>query len=980
MKKILMKLMAITLALMFTLSMPGVSAIVEAVAETPETAPSVVTAKDTEMVEAGYAAKIGDDYYKTLQEAVTAAKEGAEVTLLTDVKENVVSKEQSYTLDLNGFTVTGAKAGYNAVVQIVGGTVTIKNGVITGGKPTGSGSSATGGRGLNSFRTDLTLIGVTVTKNQGAQRINASYKVEGEYLYGAGIFASGGTLTMIGCTVSDNESVSTPNNKDGGGIYALNCTVNMTRCNVVGNTANGGGAGLFLSKSDATVTDSTFAENASSSSGGAVSIYGGNFISKNTDYIKNSASGIGVKGVAVYYNSTSSNDKTVEITGGTFSENFSATKGTALISLSGNMTIRDATFTGNNTGSIISHSPATGVVTTSYLGNLTIKDNDNLSGSAISFSEKDTSITIENCRILNNKLASGEAITLATEGESSLNKIIGCTVSGNTFSSSAYGAIYLKQWSSSKPKIIGKTTIENCNIENNTGAKSSLYNNYHNTDIIGGAISGNTATTTGGFYLAKGTVTMSGTKITGNTAATAGGINHNNGDLTLNNVLIQGNVCTGTSTSTAGGILFSNASNGPSFSMTDTVIKENKGYIGGVKLNYYAKFTMNSGAIYNNTNNKGEASDLYVAYSAAYHKYIPAKEMTDGDFDFSEYTWELKGKKAEIPNVSSSTASTNVYTWNVVEDENSSVAEIVHSDGTTTPYSKFNDAFTDVKEGETIRLLKANVTASKVMKLTGKSFTLDLNGNGLYLNPEWDTSDAIFTIENNRTLTITGSGVVGQYIKLGQQGSSKAVGNLIIDATGNIKINSLRTGTGYTPVYCLNGQVTVKGGARIEELSVNLTYRGNFTLENGTTIGTLNITDSSSDDINTAINGDVDNLILSQSGKANSDLNGSVGNLVLKHFRSSYTTVPETHVGNDFKLTGSLEFYPMDYVITNTGNNAFDKVNMADPLEHTPDVLILRGDLSGKVNTENVVWYNTVGGLNKRELVWKTENGGNGLN
>ena len=39
MKKILMKLMAITLALMFTLSMPGISAIAEAVGEA-NTAPA----------------------------------------------------------------------------------------------------------------------------------------------------------------------------------------------------------------------------------------------------------------------------------------------------------------------------------------------------------------------------------------------------------------------------------------------------------------------------------------------------------------------------------------------------------------------------------------------------------------------------------------------------------------------------------------------------------------------------------------------------------------------------------------------------------------------------------------------------------------------------------------------------------------------------------------------------------------------------
>ena len=78
-------------------------------------------------------AKVGDsDTYSTLQEAVSAAGDGATVTLLTDVTEDVtIGSGKNIVLDLDGKTLTNTNAG--KATLSVAGTATVKNGTILGG-------------------------------------------------------------------------------------------------------------------------------------------------------------------------------------------------------------------------------------------------------------------------------------------------------------------------------------------------------------------------------------------------------------------------------------------------------------------------------------------------------------------------------------------------------------------------------------------------------------------------------------------------------------------------------------------------------------------------------------------------------------------------------------------------------------------------------------------------------------------------------
>lgn len=88
-------------------------------------------------------AQIGDTTYKTLAEAIAAAKDGDTVVLLRSVSvdgEGIVVNGKAITLDLNGKTITGSGITGAAVVSAAGGSAVTVLG--NGGTVTGSDSPA----------------------------------------------------------------------------------------------------------------------------------------------------------------------------------------------------------------------------------------------------------------------------------------------------------------------------------------------------------------------------------------------------------------------------------------------------------------------------------------------------------------------------------------------------------------------------------------------------------------------------------------------------------------------------------------------------------------------------------------------------------------------------------------------------------------------------------------------------------------------
>lgn len=78
-------------------------------------------------------AKINDDIYSTLNEAIAKANDGDTVTLISDVQENIVI-DKNITLDLGGKTITNTNASGEATILINKDvTAAVKNGSVVGG-------------------------------------------------------------------------------------------------------------------------------------------------------------------------------------------------------------------------------------------------------------------------------------------------------------------------------------------------------------------------------------------------------------------------------------------------------------------------------------------------------------------------------------------------------------------------------------------------------------------------------------------------------------------------------------------------------------------------------------------------------------------------------------------------------------------------------------------------------------------------------
>ena len=182
-----------------------------------------------------YAAKIGDDEYPTVADAIDAIKEGSSdntITLLCDVEENITIGK-SLTLDLAGFKLTGADEK-SAVVTITGSdetkpAVTIKSGKVDGEKPVNG--TITGGKkgGICITNADVTLSNLTVTKNASTGSGGGINAVRGE------------KLVVEQCEINEN----TANNK-GGGIHVENTPMKVIDSEIKNNQGFHG-AGINLS-------------------------------------------------------------------------------------------------------------------------------------------------------------------------------------------------------------------------------------------------------------------------------------------------------------------------------------------------------------------------------------------------------------------------------------------------------------------------------------------------------------------------------------------------------------------------------------------------------------------------------------------------------------------------------------------------------------------------------------------------------------
>ncbi|HMF07668.1 MAG TPA: choice-of-anchor Q domain-containing protein, partial [Thermoanaerobaculia bacterium] len=168
-------------------------------------------------------------------------------------------EDQAATGDLDildDLTINGAGAAttivdggaLDRVFQVFDGVTAVFNGITIR-----NGSGVLSGGGVWSTGSNLTLNGCVVTGNQSISQ-------------GGGVYAS--TVTLTNTTISNNTAGNL-----GAGVYADNLT--MAGSTVTGNqTPSGSGGGIYVD-SDATISGSVITNNTSGSRGGGIYVTGG---------------------------------------------------------------------------------------------------------------------------------------------------------------------------------------------------------------------------------------------------------------------------------------------------------------------------------------------------------------------------------------------------------------------------------------------------------------------------------------------------------------------------------------------------------------------------------------------------------------------------------------------------------------------------------------------------------------------------------
>ncbi|MDJ0863676.1 MAG: choice-of-anchor Q domain-containing protein [Gammaproteobacteria bacterium] len=127
----------------------------------------------------------------------------------------------------------------------------------------------------------LTLHGMTIT---GGSIVDSP---------GGGIYALDSTVDITKSTVSGNTVGGETSFSDGGGLHAADSTVTITESTFSGNSAHGSGGGIRTSSSRATITNSTVSGNTAGSDGGGVALRYGSATIANSTLSGNTARGSG---------------------------------------------------------------------------------------------------------------------------------------------------------------------------------------------------------------------------------------------------------------------------------------------------------------------------------------------------------------------------------------------------------------------------------------------------------------------------------------------------------------------------------------------------------------------------------------------------------------------------------------------------------------------------------------------------------------
>jgi hypothetical protein len=439
----------------------------------------------------------------TLRHAVAHAVDGDTILLTGAVKTNgitltqgeLILTQQNLTIRSaarpNPVTISGG--GNSRIFEVAGGaSVTLSNLTIIGGDgQTGNLNDPHEGRGGGIVVDEGATLSIT---DSTVSDCFAPF-VAGKGGLGGGI-ADYGTLTVSGCTVSDDQALGTY----GGGIAVFSgapfsepfsATLTVSASIVCNNTAQQNGGGITGVSSTLTVSDTTLTGNSTVLyDGGGVNLHGGTLTMTGCTLSDNRAAEHGggafistaVQGSLVIPATAAFSDCTV--TGNSASSTSGGFSFGGGIDNAGTMTISSGTVSGNSASTPQGFGFGGGIMN---FGTMTINNGCTLSGNTADIS--------------------GGGI----DNQGTLT-ISACTLSGNT---AQYGGAILN---------ISDLTIDHCTLTGNSAGDS------------GGAIYNF-------FFFGDTGVTISACTITHNTAVNfGGGIDNQSGPMTIENAsVITGN-------------------------------------------------------------------------------------------------------------------------------------------------------------------------------------------------------------------------------------------------------------------------------------------------------------------------------------------------------------------------------------------------------------------------------------------------------
>ena len=532
----------------------------------------------------------GPSTWSELVTAIMKTGSGGTITLADDITADssnnalVFEVAENVTLDLNNYTInrnasSSSSLGY--VIQVNSGSVTIKNGTITGGKSNenGGGIYVTGG--------ELTLSNVTVTGNHSGN--------------GGGIRVESGTLTMQNSNVTNNTATY------GGGIYVgSNGTLNMSGGSIANNTASGSGGGIYSNYGAVNLSGGSIADNSSSDNGGGVYMNGGNIVMSGGSVTGNTSTYLGG---GIFLNSSE-----MQLSGGTISNNTANNekfKGIYVenkfsLKLSNNSTITvDRLYLPSGKTLTVSEAPAADseihvmLETIPSMGNpIVIAESEtNCSSSFV----VDNNNLPENTELVwkNNQIilrCFSTVITSWEELQDALDR------GGNLQSDNTY-MLQLTQ-------DLTAESSDNTLVFAYTQHPVVLDLNGHTIDrnLTAATENGNVLTVTAGNLIVRDSSAAKTGRITGgNSSAAGGGVVVNGGSFTLESGTITGN----TTGNAGGGVVV----NGGSFTMSGGSLDTNIATYGsGVFLNG-GSFTMQDGTLTGNTVGNQPDGNCCVVYA-----------------------------------------------------------------------------------------------------------------------------------------------------------------------------------------------------------------------------------------------------------------------------------------------------------------------------------------------------------------------------